>query len=353
MMANPMIKLIVLAVGLLLVGLAALLLWMAKGIQSPRSSTIEAYQTKASTDPHTRTSTMATKLSIMSWNIAWAYGQGSEGHGKKKSEEQIRANLDRIAESIINSQADVVLLQEVDFNSHRSYRINQASYLAKKIGHPFVSEAVSWSANYLPFPYWPPSEHWKAMRSGGAILSRIPLENCRMQLLSKPKSQSFVYRLFYLFRYLQACDLQFEGKTVTIYNTHLEAFDLSNREQQMKAVVEIMKNDNAQHSIFGGDFNTVPAGAKKRHDYPDEPETDHRQDRTLQILSDAMELKNSGTLKPPSQEADLFTFPAHAPNRKLDHIFVDDSWAVRSLIAPNSAPEASDHLPLLMRLSVK
>jgi len=343
-----MLKIVLLALSILIVVISLLLLWMAKGIQSTTTSVVEVQETNASSEALTDTST----LSIMTWNIAWAYGFGSEGSGKLKSEEQMRANLDSIAQTISESNADVVLLQEVDFDSDRSYRVNQANYLAEKAGYRFVVPAVSWSANYLPFPYWPLSEHWKAMSSGGAIISRIPLKNCRVQLLPKPKSQSFVYRLFYLFRYLQACDLEFWGKTVSIYNTHLEAFDISNREEQMQLAVSAIKKGKSQLRIFGGDFNTVSNDAKLRHNYPDEPETDHRNDKTLQILQDGLDIQDTALMSVPPQHTGLFTFPAHVPNRKLDYIFVEPQMKVESLATVNSAEKASDHLPLLLRLSV-
>ena len=78
------------------------------------------------------------------------------------------------------------------------------------------------------------------------------------------------------------CELIWQGQ-LSIHS-HLEAFDQDNREMQMKLVSQTINEDPTSIRIFGGDFNSVPREAKLRHGYPDEPETDHRNDRTLEIL---------------------------------------------------------------------
>jgi endonuclease/exonuclease/phosphatase family metal-dependent hydrolase len=345
-MAKRMLILALLGGGLLFVVLMLLLIWMAGGLQNVSSESTSPTLTKVSAKEITDTST----LSVMTWNVAWAYGKGSEGHGTLKTASEMKSNLDQVAATIKAADPDVVLLQEIDFQCDRSFRTNQAEYLAEQAEYPFFVSAVSWKANYVPFPYWPPSEHWKAMNSGGAILSRYPLKNCRVDLLPKPQAQSFIYRLFYLFRYLQKCELAFGDKVITLYNTHLEAFDVSNREGQSQIVADRIKEDGADLRIFGGDFNTVPADASLRHQYPDEPQTDHRADRTLKQITDQTGLRDTAKTLPPNSEPDLFTFPATAPNRKLDYILVDPKFRVSKLQTLTSAAEASDHLPLLVDL---
>ena len=348
-MLAKMIKIALISVCIALLCLPFLIIWMAGGLQSVSSSAVEAKRTKAPEQVATSTSS----LSLMTWNIAWAYGKGSEGHGSLKTAAEMQTNLDQIAATIKSADADLVLLQEVDFSSDRSFGTNQAKYLAEQAGYPFLMPAVSWKANYLPFPYWPPSEHWKSMSSGGAILSRYPLKKCEVELLPKPAAQNFAYSLFYLFRYLQKCELTWGEKTVVVYNTHLEAFDRINREKQMQIVGERIKQQADGLTIFGGDFNTVPAEADTRHNYPDEPETDHRQDKTLELLVKATGLHDTAQLSPPADQKALFTFPAHEPNRKLDYVFVDSNLGVSKLTAINSAPDASDHLPLITHLRLK
>ena len=135
---------------------------------------------------------------MCSWNIAWAYGQGSEGSGPPKSRQDLQKNLTEITDHIKHMNADVVLLQEIDFDSDRTYNFDQAEFIAKKAGYKYYIRGISWSANYLPFPYWPPSEHWGQMLSGGAILSKLPVQSADVTL-SKPSAQSFFYHNFIFF----------------------------------------------------------------------------------------------------------------------------------------------------------
>ena len=167
---------------------------MAGGIQLPKRTTLEPKTFDSLKDIETNSST--TSISVLSWNIAWAYGQGSEGSGKRKSSSDLKNNLVEIADHIKHMNADVVLLQEIDFDSDRTYNLDQAEFIAKNAGYKYYIRGISWSANYLPFPYWPPSEHWGQMLSGGAILSKLPVRSADVALLPKPSEQSFFYRQF-------------------------------------------------------------------------------------------------------------------------------------------------------------
>jgi endonuclease/exonuclease/phosphatase family metal-dependent hydrolase len=49
-------------------------------------------------------------------------------------------------------------------------------------------------------------------------------------------------------------------------------------------------------------------------------------------------------------ESAYFTFPAHEPNRKLDHLLVSEHFEVADARVLREAGDVSDHLPLLVRL---
>src|SRR5205807_39535 len=95
-------------------------------------------------------------------------------------------SLARIAEVVAELAPDVLLLQEVDRGSDRSCGVDQAALIARKAGLLHLARAPSWDVDYLPFPYWPPSRHYGRLLSGGAILSRHPIADCRVEILDKP-----------------------------------------------------------------------------------------------------------------------------------------------------------------------
>jgi endonuclease/exonuclease/phosphatase family metal-dependent hydrolase len=332
-------------------GLALPVLWMAGGLQKARRLTPPVEELSLDqTAPQTDNST----LTVVIWNIAWAYGWGSEGSGPHKSQADLDRGLARIGEGLQSLQPDLVLLQEVDFDATRSFHVDQASYLALQARLPYVARAESWKANWVPFPYWPPKRHFGSMSSGGAILSRWPLRNHAVQLLPKPEANPAYYNLFYLFRYLQSVEVELGDQKIQVFNTHLEAFNLPNRELQAALVREEIARVDNPRILFGGDFNTVPLEASRRRAYSDEPKTDHTHDQTLPILLSAKNLRNSLSAEEyRAREAELMTFPAQAPNRKLDHALVGEGIEVLSQRVAHEVGTPSDHLPLVLKLRIR
>ena len=336
----------------LLALVAGVLLWMGGGIQAPRTFDAEPRQAPGVA---ARTSTVApTHLTVGSWNIAWGYGGGSEGSGGARPPEHFEQSLARIGEVLRRLDPDVVLLQEVDFDCGRSHGVDQAEVLAKAAGLPWIARAEVWRANYLPFPYWPPKDHYGHMLSGGAVLSRFPLTRNTIIEHPKPEENSFVYNLGYMFRYLQRVDVDWAGRSVAVFNTHTDAFSPNNRLAQAGSIARILADDMQPLLLFGGDLNTVPPESTTKAGYADEPETSHVDDATVPRLRqvkglvDAVSPERFG-----ADEAAFFTFPAHAPNRKLDYLFTGPGFEVEAVRVVKEAGDVSDHLPVLLRVRLR
>lgn len=280
-------------------------------------------------------------VKVITWNIGYLYGQGSEGPGYEHREKEFyEEKLEVFAKEIKEWNPDVICLQEIDFESSRSGDLNQAQYLAKKTGYPYVAEAVSWEANYIPFPYWPLKNNFGRVKSGGAILSKYPLKNHSVTLLTKPMSQPWWYNLFYLHRYFQTVTVELGDKNFKIVNLHLEAFDKVDRLKQVRKLANKVIEENVD--FVTGDFNMVPASASKRSkfynedDYENDPSYETMMTSKLaEVIPDDIYAKD---------EKAYFTFPAWAPDRRLDYIFYKPSLKMMRAEVLNSA--LSDHLPL-------
>ena len=291
------------------------------------------------------------KLKVLTWNLAFAYGFGSEGNGYvPKSAAVLSERLNKIGEAIKDSGADIVLLQEIDFDSSRSHHVDQLAELARITGLRYGAKAVSWEANYVPFPYWPLSYNFGEINSGGAVLSRYPITKNTVTLYPKPESNPFYYNAFYLYRYTQQVGVKLRDKTLTIVNNHLEAYDKKTREDQAKGLSGIAKNLKSD-VIIGGDMNTVPPEAKQKSGFPDEPD-DYRDDNTLSILRVMPGMKEIIPAEDyHKNESQYFTFPSFAPNRRLDYIFVPESAKIDEA-HPINAGTMSDHLPFFTSLEL-
>lgn len=326
-----------------------LILWMAGGVQRPRITRPAPVHLS---DVATATIARDRTLSVVTWNIAWGYGRGSEGTGQAKSAEHFERTLEAMGQVLKQAEADVVLLQEVDFDSARSHHVDQAEVLARAAGLPYVAKAVSWEAGYVPFPYWPPADQFGAMQSGGAILSRYPIESHRVETVDKPAANPWWYNLFYLFRYHQQVEIQAPFGSVLAVNLHTDAFDQENRVAHAKRLADQLSGALTPESVVGGDFNTVPPEASERSGYEDEPETDHSDDPTLGFIRGLSGLVDTVPADLYiANESAWFTFPADAPNRKLDHLFHGAGLEVIDVeVLRGEATELSDHLPIYTRL---
>jgi endonuclease/exonuclease/phosphatase family metal-dependent hydrolase len=332
------------------------IVWMASGFQPPRSFDERPIHL-GDVQPRASTSSSADTLTVLTYNIAWGYGWGSEGQGKAKPKEHFELSIQRLAEVIKKVDADIVLLQEVDFSSTRSHHIEEASAIARASGMPYVAVALSWNANWVPFPYWPPKDQFGEMRSGGAILSRHPITINHVDLLPKPAANAWWYNLFYLFRFLQRVSIDLpDGRRVQVFNTHIEAFNEANRVEHAEWIRRTIQQSMTPSTIFGGDFNTVPPESKRKSDYPDETatKTEHTKDTTLDVMRSIHGLKD---VIPPEEfsahQDRYFTFPAHAPNRKIDYIFIGGAFDLIEARVVTEAGDVSDHLPLVARLRLR
>lgn len=287
-----------------------------------------------------------TTLKILSWNIAYAYGMDSDGTAgyQPMSEEKFRANLGFIAETIQRAEADVVLLQEIDFDASRSRHLDQLRLLAEKSGLRHWARAESWRTNYVAFPSWPPARHFGSMSSGGAVLSRWPIKKNSVDLLSKPAANAWWYNLFYLHRYFQTVDILVGGRTLRFINLHLEAFDQPTRTQQARFLLGRVKELNPD--FVGGDFNMLPDGAMKRSAFSD-PTTSYENDPTFSVVT-KLGYKEVVDLGSYLRQEDLwFTFPSVRPDRRLDYLFYRPDWTlIKSEVFAGLHPEVSDHLPV-------
>lgn len=280
-------------------------------------------------------------IKVLTFNIGFLYGRGSEGPGYElREKDYFEKSLLKISSEIKGWGSDIVFLQEIDFDASRSHNIDQAQFIAKKAGYPFIAEAVSWDANYIPFPYWPIRNNFGRMKSGGAILSKYPLSNHHVVLLGKPVAQPWWYNLFYLHRYFQKVTVTIGDKKFNLVNLHLEAFDKVDRKSQAVKLVDMIKKENID--MVAGDFNTLPPSATKRSKFynEDDYENDGSYDELLksglsEVIPDEIYAK---------EENRYFTFPAWAPDRRLDYIwYKPDLKMMKAEVLPSAS---SDHLPL-------
>ena len=135
-----------------------------------------------------------------------------------------------------------------------------------------------------------------------------------------------------------------------LINVHTEAFDRKNCDAHAERLAGLVRANPAR-TILLGDFNTVPPEARLQHGFPDEPETDMREDRAIALLRAVPGLREVISAEGyATDEPAWFTFPAWEPNRRLDYLFHGEGLALRQARVQRGT--ASDHLPILARFGI-
>lgn len=220
----------------------------------------------------------------------------------------------RIAGVIEATGADVVALQELDFNRVRSGFIDQAAAVAAELAMDF---------------HYQPAWHLAEEKLGDAILTRLP-----MRLMKAGALPSFS-RWKRERRGALWVRLETGGRPVHLINTHL-GLNLRDRLAQTEALfgAEWLGNPQCDSPlVLCGDFNALPGSAVHR--------------RVLQQLHDV----HANTLTPRRRRR---TFPTRYPMACLDHVFLSENVTVHhvEVVRTPVTRIASDHYPLLAELSV-
>ena len=243
-------------------------------------------------------------IRLMTYNIRQCTAGGSRGE------------VDRVAEVIATTGADVVALQEVGVRSALAGGVDQPGSLAERLAmtrHFQASMPLSTGGEY-----------------GNAVLSRLPFRVMASGLLPRlpdrsrrePRGASWL-------------EVELGGVGLHLFVTHL---GLARRERlaQLDALFGsgwLAHPRRGGHAVLCGDLNFVPGSREHR--------------LVSARLRDALQLE-------PPVKGHRATFPALRPLVRLDHAFVTEGVIVRrtEILRRPGLQRVSDHLPVLIDLEV-
>jgi endonuclease/exonuclease/phosphatase family metal-dependent hydrolase len=248
-------------------------------------------------------------------------------------------NIDRglqlqgVVDFLAETNADVLILQEVDLNARRTHRLNIAEEIARKLQMNYVfgcefQELVQGSKTS-------PAYH------GQATLARWPISNPRLIRFSRqshfwqprwylPNMEPFQERLGG--RIALVADIEIAGKKLVTYNLHLEsrASDQLRLSQVAEVLSDAARQDAQSPVVVAGDFNldaskTGAASALAAAAFQDAIATPH---------------------KPTTPSRHLFE-----PGRPIDWAFIRGPIRAGSGRIHNQV-KASDHYPISFTLTL-
>ncbi|MCK4562507.1 MAG: endonuclease/exonuclease/phosphatase family protein [Flavobacteriaceae bacterium] len=272
-------------------------------------------------------------FSVITYNIGYLSGM-TNNLAVEKPKSLFHNNLQISLTQFKKINADIIAFQEIDFNSKRSYYINQQNEIAK-LGYNFVGETINWDKKYLPFPYFPISMQFGKILSGQSVLSKYPIINQERFTLERNKTNSFYYDAFYIDRLAQIVKINIQNKILILINVHLEAFHQETRLKQTKKIIELYNRYRYEFpTILLGDFNS------------DINYNDASIDLLLKLSKTGNAFFNTNNIQN--------TFSSKKPTERLDYIFYNTDFIqfIDGRVL-TEFKQASDHLPLLMNFKIK
>lgn len=289
-------------------------------------------------DYPTKLSGYDSTLNVMTYNIGYLSGM-TNNRSILREKKRFDEHLFKAKKLIQNTNAAIVGLQEIDFGASRSFGVNQLDSLALSGDYVSAYKSINWDKKYVPFPYWPPSNHFGKMLSGQAILSHYPINGDSTIVLEPNTNAPAYYRAFYLDRLLQITDIDFLGTPVKVMNVHLEAYDKTARMRQTEQVKLVFeKYASKQPVILMGDFNSEVTDSSKEKG-------------AIDILMGAEWIASA---IPFDKESSNRTFSSEKPVRMIDYIFYNENFLrCTNAYVITEAGQISDHLPLFGQLTLR
>jgi endonuclease/exonuclease/phosphatase family metal-dependent hydrolase len=235
---------------------------------------------------------------VMTYNIR--HGAGTDG----------RLDLNRTADVIRATGADVVGLQEVDRHfGARSDFADQATWLAGDLGTNVVFGA---NLDLDPLVAGQPRRQY-----GTAILCAHPIldwDNTHLPRFDDSEQRG-----------LLRARISVQGAAVQVYTTHLQHDDADERLVQARAITRLI-GEPADPVVLLGDLNATPRAAE------------------IRVLS--------GTLVDTWRSVGVgagHTHPSSRPRRRIDYVMRSSDVVAHAIAVPGSGPAAtaSDHLSVV------
>jgi len=273
-------------------------------------------------------------LRIFTYNIGYLSGM-TNNLSVSNDEEFYNENMNAVLTRIKEANPDVIAFQEIDYNSKRSYYIDQNKKIADEL-FAYSATTVNWDKKYVPFPYWPIRVNFGRMLSGQSVVSNYRIVDNQRIVLQKAESNPYYYNSFYLDRLAQVVTIKHPVKDITIINIHAEAFDQATRIAQLKDVLQLARS-KADYGpvILLGDFNSDPKykNAACRLFFEDN------------IFACADQFGETDYEK---------TYPSGKPTERLDYIFYTkkDFIALESGVLEQFGV-VSDHFPVFANLKFR
>lgn len=262
------------------------------------------------------------RLRVLTYNIAHGRGLAESNWDGGDSDERL-SRLEKIAVVLREADADVVILNEVDFDCSWSNGVNQAKFLAEEAGYRYRVEQRNLDFRVL---FWT----WKF---GNAVLSKHPLSNA--QVVDIP-GYSITEELLAGQKRALRVDIEFGGNDICVIAAHLCHRSAAVRTQSMEVMLEVARTLEG-NTFIAGDLNSSPPGFRN---------TASKEANAISLLDDLNIFQRRPVERPTSPEQ--FTFRFGEIQTVIDWILIP----VKARFADYQVidTELSDHRPVFAEI---
>ena len=270
----------------------------------------------------------STNLKVGFYNVAHGRGSryGAPNWGGGSAEEKAGRMKD-VAQFLETKNLDVVVLNEVDFESFWSGHVNHARLIASEAGYPYIVEQRNVNAA-VPF---------LSLGFGNAILSRYPIRESHF--VDFPSTSIWKDIFVGGMKDGVAATIELPDKNeILVVGVHLALDGEGIRVASIKRVLSLQRR-LAIPAIIMGDFNAAPEGL--------------RQHSKSSVGENSVEMLRGhpdfiGYDFHSTGFEGMYTFPSEKPDRLIDWIFTSLGWVIEDLqVTPL---DLSDHLPVTARV---
>lgn len=203
-------------------------------------------------------------FSVTTYNIGYAgldkdtdFFMDGGTMSRARSKEAVVHNLDSITSYLKQTSPSILLIQELDIDSTRSYHINEFQYLQNNLSDYNSTSAYNYKVDWVPVPIFEPMGKARSVIS---TFSKYKMEQSTRYSL--PGQESWPTQLFELDRcFIESRMPVDNGKELVLINLHLSAFDEGGkiRQQQIAFLKDhIIKEQNkGNYILVGGDWNHI------------------------------------------------------------------------------------------------
>jgi len=236
------------------------------------------------------------ELRVMTYNIH--HGVGTDG----------MYSLARIARVIREQAPQIVILNEVDCITERTYHDDQARILAAELGMEFTfARNLSLQGGWY----------------GNAILSKYPIYFSENKIISDrdiDEPRGVLHTI-----------IDVNNQKLHVYGTHLSTDSLNSSAELKELLNHALDWGLEEPVIIAGDLNLLP--------------------NSKRVTDLTYYFYDVGALA----KQEFLTYPATNPEKRIDYIFVNDKLTPISVQTVNDdySRVASDHLPVVAKFRIK